>query len=192
MKIFATIARYLLALIFIVFGLNGFLHFIPQPPPASELAQQYFTVMSASHYLVFVFALQLIAGALFLFPRTVPLALTIAGPLIVNILLFHALMDPGGIVPGLVVTALWFVIFWQFRAAFWGILLGQAPADHALRSFQGSPAVRPVLARHGGKWVNGFPGSTVWYHCLTINHVQKRDAAAIAAPRPPRASVADE
>jgi putative oxidoreductase len=131
MKIFATIARYLLALVFLVFGLNGFLHFIPQPPPASELAQQYFTVMSASHYLVFVFGLQLIAGALFLFPRTVPLALTIAGPLIVNILLFHALMDPGGIVPGLVVTALWLVIFWQFRAAFFGILLAPAPADHA-------------------------------------------------------------
>ena len=50
MKIAATIARYLLALIFIVFGLNGFLHFIPQPPPPSELAQQYFTVMFTSHF----------------------------------------------------------------------------------------------------------------------------------------------
>src|SRR5579863_4960524 len=77
MKILATIARYLLALIFIVFGLNGFLHFIPQPPPPSELAQQYFTVMFTSHYLIFVFGLQLIAGALFLFRRTVPLALTL-------------------------------------------------------------------------------------------------------------------
>jgi len=131
MKILATIARYLLALIFLVFGLNGFLHFIPQPPPASELAKQYFTVMFTSHYLVFVFGLQLIAGVLFLFPRTVPLALTVAGPLIVNILLFHALMDPGGIVPGLVVTALWFVIFWQFRAAFFGILFTEAPSDRS-------------------------------------------------------------
>src|SRR3954469_11835653 len=78
MKILATIARYLLAFIFIVFGLNGFLHFIPQPPPTSELAQQYFTVMFTSHYLMFVFGLQLIAGILLLFPRTVPLALTIA------------------------------------------------------------------------------------------------------------------
>ena len=85
--------------------------------------------MSTSHYLVFVFGLQLIAGVLFLFPRTVPLALTIAGPLIVNILLFHALMDPGGIVPGLVVTALWFVIFWQFRAAFFGVLFTEAPSN---------------------------------------------------------------
>ena len=121
MKIASIIARYLIALVFIVFGLNGFLHFIPQSPPQSEMVKQYVTVMLASHYLTFVFALQLTAGALFLFRRTVPLALIIAGPLIVNILLFHALMDPGGIVPGLVVTALWFVIFWQSRAAFYGI-----------------------------------------------------------------------
>jgi putative oxidoreductase len=129
MKIVATIARYLLALVFIVFGLNGFLHFIPQPPPSSELAQQYFTVMFTSHYLIFVFGLQLIAGMLFFFPRTVPLALTIAGPIIVNILLFHALMDPGGIVPGLVVTALWFAVYWQFRAAFYGIFFTETQSD---------------------------------------------------------------
>lgn len=126
MKIASIIARYLLALVFIVFGLNGFLQFLPMKAPSSELARQYFTVMFTSHYLVFVFALQLIAGVLFLFRRTVPLALVIAGPLIVNILLFHALMDPGGIVPGIVVTALWFVIFWQFRAAFHGIFFSDA------------------------------------------------------------------
>ena len=126
MKIGSTIARYLIALVFIVFGLNGFLHFLPMKPPSSDLAVQFFTVMSASHYLVVVFALQLIAGVLFLFPRTVPLALIIAGPLIVNILLFHGLMDPGGIAPGLVITVLWFIIFWQFRAAFDGIFFPAA------------------------------------------------------------------
>jgi hypothetical protein len=131
MKIASTISRYLLALVFIVFGLNGFLHFLPQKPPSSELAMQYVTVMVTSHYLVFVFALQLVAGVLFLFRRTVPLALIVAGPLIVNILLFHALMDPGGIVPGLVVTVLWFVIYWQFRAAFYGIFFTEAQSDRS-------------------------------------------------------------
>ena len=131
MKIASTIARFLLALVFLVFGLNGFLHFLPQPPPASELAGQYFTVMSRSHYLAFVFALQLLTGVLLLFPRTVPLGLTLAGPLIVNILLFHALMDPHGIIPGLVVTVLWFITFWQHRAAFDAILFGERPADRA-------------------------------------------------------------
>src|SRR6267142_6623425 len=138
MKIASTIARYLLALIFIVFGLNGFLHFLPMKPPSSDLAMQFFTVMSASHYLVVVFALQLIAGVLFLFRRTVPLALIIAGPLIVNILLFHVLMDPRGFVPGLVVTALWFVIYWQFRAAFVGIVFSEA--RRAARSVSGLSA----------------------------------------------------
>src|SRR5437016_8968660 len=113
MKIASNIARYLIAIIFIVFGLNGFLHFLPMKPPSSETAMQYFTALSTSHYLWFVFGLQVIAGALFLFRRAVPLALTLAGPLIVNILLFHALMDPGGIAPGLVVTTLWIIIFWQ-------------------------------------------------------------------------------
>ena len=135
MKIASIIARYLIALVFIVFGLNGFLHFLPMKPPSSEMAMQYFTVMSASHYLVFVFALQLIAGVLFLFPRTVPLALSIAGPLIVNILLFHVLMDPGGIAPGLVVTALWFVIYWQFRAAFHGIFFTEITGRSRLMTF---------------------------------------------------------
>ena len=131
MKIGSTIARYLIALVFIVFGLNGFLHFLPMKPPSSDLAMQFFTVMSASHYLAVVFALQLIAGVLFLFPRTVPLALIIAGPLIVNILLFHVLMDPGGIAPGLVVTTLWFVIYRQFRVAFSGIFFTETRSDRA-------------------------------------------------------------
>jgi len=51
MKIASIIARYLIALVFIVFGLNGFLHFLPMKPPPSETAMQYFTVMSVSHYL---------------------------------------------------------------------------------------------------------------------------------------------
>jgi hypothetical protein len=131
MKIASTIARYLIAFIFLVFGLNGFLHFLPQPPPQSEMVKQYVTVMATTHYLKFVFGLQLLSAVLFLFRRTVPLALTIAGPVIVNILLFHALMDPGGIVPGLVVAALWFIIFWQFRAAFDGILFPEAQSDRS-------------------------------------------------------------
>jgi hypothetical protein len=122
MKIVTLVARYLLALIFVVFGLNGFLHFLNPPPPASELAKQFFTVLMASHYMVFVFALQLVAGVLFLFRRTVPLALVLIAPVIVNILLFHALMDPAGIVPGAVATVLWAVVFWRFRWAFRGIL----------------------------------------------------------------------
>jgi len=109
----ATIAQYLLALVFIVFGLNGFLHFIPQQMPPSENAKQFFTVMFVTKYLHFVFALQLLGGLLFLFKRTTPLAIVIIGPILVNILLFHSLMNPEGIVPGAVATVLWAVVFWR-------------------------------------------------------------------------------
>jgi hypothetical protein len=61
MKIATLIARNLLGLLFLVMGLNGFLHFIPMPPPTG-LAGQYFTVMFVSHYMVLVFLLQVIAG----------------------------------------------------------------------------------------------------------------------------------
>ena len=122
MKIVVIIAQVLLGLMFLVFGLNGFLHFIPQPPPETELAKQYLTVMVQSHYIMPAFALQVVAGVLFLVNRFVPLALTLIAPVIVNILMFHVLMAPRGIVPGLVATALWGVIFARYRHAFAGIL----------------------------------------------------------------------
>jgi uncharacterized membrane protein YphA (DoxX/SURF4 family) len=92
MKIAALIARNLLGLMFVVFGLNGFLHFIPQPPPPAGLASQFLGALGASHYMVPVFALQLVGGALLLANRFVPLALVLLGPVIANILLFHVLM----------------------------------------------------------------------------------------------------
>ena len=122
MKLAVTIVRILLGLLFTVFGLNGFLHFIHQPFPANPLAVQYMTVMSASHYFVLVFLLQLIAGLLLLVNRFVPLALTLLAPVLVNILMYHTLMDPGGLPVGLFATILWFVVFWSVRGAFAGIL----------------------------------------------------------------------
>ena len=129
MNTISTIARWLLALVFIVFGLNGFLHFIPQPPPPSELARQYFTVMAVTKYLHFVFALQLVGGVLFLFKRTTPLALVIIGPILVNILLFHSLMNPEGIVPGLVASAFWPVVFGRYFDVFSPIFVGARRED---------------------------------------------------------------
>lgn len=128
MKIAATICRYLLGLMFLVFGFNGFLHFIPQPPMPPSLALQFMTVMVASHYLVVVFLVQLIGGILLLVNRFVPLALTLLAPVIVNILNFHILMSPNTIGGGVVVTILWIVVFLSVRRAFDGILQAKAPA----------------------------------------------------------------
>lgn len=129
MKLTATICRYLLGLLFLVFGLNGFLHFIPQPPPPPSLALDHFMILLKSHYLVLPFLLQIVGGALLLANRFVPLALVLLGPVIVNILLFHALMAPAGLPPGLVAATLWLVVFIRHRAAFADIFAARLPTQ---------------------------------------------------------------
>ena len=121
MKITAVIARFLLGLIFLVFGLNGFLHFIHMPPP-SGVAGQFMGALFVSHYLVVVFALQLIGAVLLLINRYVPLALAILAPIIFNILFFHFLMAPSGVPLALVTTILWILVFLSVRSAFAGLL----------------------------------------------------------------------
>ena len=128
MNMAQTSSRYLLGIIFTVFGLNGFFHFIPQPPPATQLGMQYMTALATSNYFVVVFALQLIAGLLLLANRYVALALTLLAPILVNILLYHALIEPGSIAPGLVASVLWFILYTRERAAFAGLFQASTPA----------------------------------------------------------------
>ena len=133
MKITAIVSRYLLGLVFTVFGLNGFLHFIPQPPPANPLAVQFLTAVSVSGFMGVVFLVQVVGGVLLLSGRFVPLALTILAPVLVNILDFHLTMDPGGIGPGAVATILWVVLFFQYRRSFAGIFQAQPVPAHGAR-----------------------------------------------------------
>jgi hypothetical protein len=118
MKIVALIARILVGLVFLVFGLNGFLHFIPMGTLPSGLAGQFLTVLIQSHYVIFVSALQLAGGALLLVNRYVPLGLTLLGPVIVNILLYHATMDRAGLPLAIVVAILWCVVAYRERQYF--------------------------------------------------------------------------
>jgi putative oxidoreductase len=122
MKIVSVIARYLLGLMFTVFGLNGFLHFIHQPPPANPLAIQFFGAVSASHFAAFFFALQVLGGVLLLSGFFVPLALTLLAAELYNILAFHLTMAPDSIVPALVACVLWVLVFLQYRNSFNGVL----------------------------------------------------------------------
>ena len=120
MKIAVLIARILLGLIFVFFGLNGFLHFLPSPP-IPGLAGQYLGALVASHYVLAISGLQIIGGILMLAGRYVPIALIILGPIIVNILLFHITMAPAGIGPGLLTAVLWIIVFIGVRRAFDGV-----------------------------------------------------------------------
>ncbi len=135
MKIALLIARNLLGLLFVVMGLNGFLHFLPQPPLPAGLATQYMMALSGSHYIAAVFLLQLVGGALLLANRYVPLALVLLGPVIINILLYHVSMDPKGLPPGALALVLWLVVFYAVRSAFAGIFAAQVD----------SPATAPVV-----------------------------------------------
>lgn len=126
MKIAILIARLLLGLIFVVFGLNGFLHFIDMGPMPSGLAGQFIGALALSHYFWVVAALQVVGGALLLVNRFVPLALVLLGPVIVNILLYHIFLNPSGIALAIVVTILWLIVFYGHRQYFSGIFVQRA------------------------------------------------------------------
>ena len=124
MKIASLLARLLLGFVFLVFGLNGFFHFIPMPPPAG-LAGQFMGVVFATHYWVLIFAVQAKGGLLLLVNRYVPLALVLLGPVIANILNFHIFMAPQGLPLAVIVTALWVVVALRNKKHLAGILVPQ-------------------------------------------------------------------
>jgi putative oxidoreductase len=120
MKVAVLISRILLGLIFVVFGLNGFLNFLHAPLPPGT-AGQYMMSLAATHYIHVIFLVQLIGGLLLLSGQFIPLALVMLGPVIFNILLFHIFMQPSGLPPGLLAFVLWLIVFYSVRNAFAGI-----------------------------------------------------------------------
>lgn len=128
MRIVFLIARILLGLTFVVFGLDKFIHFIPQGPMPGGLAGQFVGALFQSHYLWVVAALETVGGILLLANRYVPLGLTLLGPVVVNIFLFYVLLAPVGPPIAVVVVLLWLITFWSVRSAFAG-LFQQRVAD---------------------------------------------------------------
>jgi putative oxidoreductase len=127
MKILVLIARVLLGLVFLVFGLNGFLMFLPTGPMPSGLAGQFVTVLLQSHYVLVISAFQVVGGALLLINRYVPLGLTILGPIIVNILCYHLLLFHMGVGMAVIVAILWGIVAYHHRQAFSGLFVQKSP-----------------------------------------------------------------
>jgi putative oxidoreductase len=121
MKIATIISRSLLGLVFVVFGSNKFLHFMPMPPMSGE-AGAFMGAMFVTHYLFVVAAFEVIGGFLLLIGRYAPLGLTLVGPVVVNILAFHTFMAPSGLPVALVVSALALFLLWSYREHFAGIV----------------------------------------------------------------------
>jgi putative oxidoreductase len=127
MKILTLIARLLLGLMFTVFGANSVHFFMGKMPPRMPgIAGDFANALMESHYTQVIGVLMVIAGLLFLINRYVPLALAILGPILVNILLFHALLMHEGFQAGVVAAILWFIVFYAHRSAFAGIFAAKA------------------------------------------------------------------
>jgi uncharacterized membrane protein YphA (DoxX/SURF4 family) len=122
MKIVTIIARTLLGLIFVVFGLNAFLNFIPLPPPRGELAGEFMRALFASHYLYAVKCFEISGGLLLLSGRFTALGLTLVGPVIVNILFFDIFLDAAGLPLGVLLAVLALFLLARHRHSFAGLL----------------------------------------------------------------------
>jgi len=139
------IARVALGLGFTVFGLNGFLGFMPAPelPPAAGVFLG--GLASAGYMFPLIKGTELAAGLLLLAGRHVPLALTALAPILVNILLFHAVLAPAGLAMPVVLTAMTAYLAWTHRAAFRpmlasGTAVRRASEDRGSQRVAGSAA----------------------------------------------------
>jgi putative oxidoreductase len=118
MKYAIIIARVLLGLVFVVFGSNAFLHFIPTPPMQGQ-AGAFIGALISSGYIYPIAILQVVGGLLLLIGgRFVPLGLTLLGSVIVNILLYHIFLDPSGLPVAIVVSILALFLLWVYRYKF--------------------------------------------------------------------------
>jgi len=117
-RIATAAARYLLGLVFTVFGANFFLHFLPQPPlsgPAGDFAGALF---NSGYVMQVVKTVEVIAGLLLLFNRFVPLALALLAPVVVGIVGFHLSLAPAAGVAAYLALALELFLAYSYRAAY--------------------------------------------------------------------------
>jgi hypothetical protein len=122
MKVVTIIVRILLGLVFTFFGANGFLRFLPMPELPHNLAGEFMHAFLASGYVYAIAACQVIGGLLLLIGRFVPLGLTILGPVIVNIVLFHVFLAADGLPLALIIAALFLFLLWRYWSAFAAIV----------------------------------------------------------------------
>ncbi len=120
MKILALIARAALGLVFVVFSLNYWGHFLEVPMPEGENAQQFMGAIAGSGFLTVVKVLELVGGILVLSVRFTPLGLLLLGPIVVCINLYHLTMDPAGLPLAIVIGAAALFLAWRHGDRFAG------------------------------------------------------------------------
>lgn len=137
-----SIARYLLGTVFFVFGLNGFLHFIPTPPPSEKVLPFMTGMMSTGYFFPLLKATEVTSGFLLLSNRFVPLALVLLSPIIVQIAAFHLFLDGSGVGMVVVLLVAQGYLGWAYRSYFRGVLT--ARTEPARRSDSPNSSRVPV------------------------------------------------
>ena len=113
-----TVARIVLGLAFTLFGLNGFLQFMPTPPMPEAAGALLGAFVGSGYLMALVKATEIVVGLLLLSGRFVPLALALLAPVMVNIVLFHVFLAPAGLAVPLFLLALHGYLAWAYRDAF--------------------------------------------------------------------------
>jgi hypothetical protein len=135
-----TVARYLVGLTFFVFGLNGFLHFIPQPPMSGPPANFLGAMLATGYLFPLVKGTEVVVGLLLLSNRFVPLALTLLAPVLVNIVAFHVFLEPAALALPIVLLVAEIYLARSYRDAFAPMLHAQN-APHTTPPASGRPRV---------------------------------------------------
>ena len=120
-RITAMIVRYLLGLIFFVFGLNGFFNFMPAPPMEGDMLTYVNGIIATGYFMPMLKTLQVATGLMLLSGFFVPLALAILAPITLNIFLLHAAIAPEGMPIAIFVLAANVFLIWYYRENFKGI-----------------------------------------------------------------------
>jgi putative oxidoreductase len=108
-------ARLLLGLILVVFGLNGFLNFMPIPAPTPEAGALLGSLAKTGYFFPFVKAIEVIAGVLLLSDKFTAFALILFTPILVGIAQINFILNPGGIAITLVMLVLHIFLAYQYR-----------------------------------------------------------------------------
>lgn len=120
--------RLLLGLVFVVFGLNGFLNFLPMPPLPEKAGAMMQGLAVSGYFFPFLKLTEIVCGVLLLLGMYVPLALVVLAPIILNILLFHLVLAPGGLPMAIVLTGIELFLAWSYKDSFKGVLVQAARA----------------------------------------------------------------
>jgi len=139
-KHLTTAARLFLGAIFLVFGLNFFLHFLPMPAPGPRAAAFAGALFGSGYFLPMLKSIEVVAGLLLLSGRFVTLTLAVLAPIIVNIVGFHLFLAPAGLPLAFAVLAAELFLAWSYRAAYAPMLRARLPRPEAARHGAAVPA----------------------------------------------------